>query len=68
MEEPIEEEQELILKDEEKKEGEQVETKETKAERQKKLFDKFKTWLLESEFSMLKKVKYMVLKGVEVTP
>ena len=34
----------------------------------KKLFDKFKTWLLESEFSMLKKVKYMVLKGVEVTP
>jgi hypothetical protein len=56
------------MKLDEKQVLKQVETKETKAEKQKKLFDRFKEWLLESEFSLLKKVKFMVLKGVEITP
>lgn len=32
------------------------------------MFSDFKEWLLNSEMRLLKKVKYMVINGIEVTP
>ena len=43
-------------------------TEEERKQKQKELFEGFKDWLLTSEHHLLKKVKYMILQGLDVSP